>query len=206
MMSLLRSAEASDLSVVSQRTGPALHVQRENLRLLFVDSDPILCEFATANLAGENLGVETAADADAALAALRDARPDVLLIEANLTGLDGLTLLTTLRANPQFADLPVLVIAGREDIDAVARAYDAGADAFVVKPLNWRLLAHQVRYVHRGAASTRSLADQLARLAATGAKFISGALAREPALKADAVAFAKAADAALKSDGVADAA
>jgi DNA-binding response OmpR family regulator len=183
-----------------------LHVQREKLRLLFVDGDPILCEFATANLAGENLGVETASDGAAALVALREARPDVLLIEANLTGLDGLTVLTTLRADPHFGDLPVVVIAGREDIDAVARAYDAGADAFVVKPLNWRLLAQQVRYVHRGASGARALADQLARLAAAGAKFVSSALAREPALKADAVAFAKAADAALKPDGAADAA
>jgi DNA-binding response OmpR family regulator len=194
------------MSVVSSSAGPVMLAQREARRLLFIDGDPILCEFAAANLAGEGLSVETASDAEAALASLRAARPDVLMVEASLAGLDGLALLAQLRADPRLAGLPVIVVAGREDIDAVGRAYQAGADAFAVKPLNWRLLAHQVRYVHRGAQGARSLGDQLARLASAGAQFIASALGRDPSLKPAAAAFADAVDAALRPELPADAA
>ena len=57
---------------------------------------------------------------------------------------------------------PVMVVTGREDVDAVDRAYGAGATSFVVKPLNWRLLSHQLRYVHRTAINERQMADSRA--------------------------------------------
>src|SRR5579864_2445886 len=99
------------MSVVSPGAGPGLHARREALRVLFVDGDPILCEFAAANLASEGLRVETAHDGAEAIAALRAASPpDVLLIEAGLTGLDGLSLLVQLRADPRLAGLPVIVV------------------------------------------------------------------------------------------------
>jgi hypothetical protein len=77
----------------------------------------------------------------------------------------------------------------------------------LVKPLNWRLLSHQLRYAHRTSLNERETAErntaaatQLIRLAAAGAQFISLALARDPSLRPAAVSFAKAADAALKPD------
>ena len=193
------------MSVVSPGAGPGSHARRDALRLLFVDGDPILCEFAVANLAGEGLAVETVHDGAAALAAMAAAPPDVLLIEASLAGLDGVSVVAQLRADPRLADLPVIVVAGREDMEAVARAYEAGADAFAVKPLNWRLLAHQARYVHRAGAA-RGLGERLAKLASAGAQFIASALSRDPSLKPAARAFADAVDAVVKPDRPADAA
>jgi FixJ family two-component response regulator len=115
--------------------------------------------------------------------------------------------LKALRASPAHRDLPVIVVTGREDVDAVDRAYAAGATSFVVKPLNWRLLSHQLRYVHRTAMNERRMAagrtaatQMLTRLAAEGAQFVAMAMARDPSLKGAAVAFAKAADAALKHE------
>jgi FixJ family two-component response regulator len=103
----------------------------------------------------------------------------------------------------------VIVVTGREDVDAVDRAFAAGATSFVVKPLNWRLLSHQLRYVHRTATNEREMAASraataaaLMRLAAEGAQFVAMAMARDPSLKGAAVSFAKAADAALKHDDV----
>ncbi len=77
----------------------------------------------------------------------------------------------------------------------------------MVKPLNWRLLSHQLRYVHRMATNERLLAEsreatatQLMRLASHGAHFIAQALAKDPSLRPQAVRFAQAADAALKRE------
>ena len=120
-------------------------------------------------------------------------------------------LLDTLRADPRHRGLPVIVVTGREDVEAVDRAFAAGATSFVVKPLNWRLLSHQLRYVHRMATNERLLAEsreatatQLMRLASHGAHFIAQALARDPTLRPQAVRFAQAADAALKRDDADD--
>jgi FixJ family two-component response regulator len=110
-----------------------------------------------------------------------------------------------LRADPRYNGLPVIVVTGREDIEAVDRAFQAGATSFVVKPLNWRLLSHQIRYVHRSGRIERQLTEdrdeaneQLHRLAAESTRFLAHALSHTPALRPAAVSFAKAADAVLQ--------
>ena len=142
--------------------------------------------------------METAADGAAALAAIEAQTPDLVLLDLDLPGVGGLGVLETLRADPRWRSLPVVVVAGREDIEAVDRAFAAGATSFVVKPLNWRLLERQLRYALRLAEGERIAAARLARLAAAGAQFIAAALAANPRLKGEAASFARAADAALE--------
>jgi DNA-binding response OmpR family regulator len=195
------------MSVDPEHAGPFFYVLRESVRILFVDDDPILREFAVVNLATEHAQVDTAGDGAEALRAIEANAPDIMLLDLEMPNVDGFEVLRRLRADPRWRDLPVIVVTGREDVEAVDRAYGAGATSFVVKPLNWRLLSHQLRYVHRTAVNERAMAEsraaaaaQLVRLAAQGTQFISQALALDSSLKAAAVAFAKTADAALKAD------
>jgi CheY-like chemotaxis protein len=195
------------MSVNPDDAGPFFYVLREAISILFVDDDPILREFAVVNLATDRASVETAADGRAALAAISGEPPDLVLLDLEMPEMDGFQVLESLRADPRFRDLPVIVVTGREDVEAVDRAFAAGATSFVVKPLNWRLLSHQLRYVHRTAMNERTLAAErglaqamVARLAAEGARFIAHALAREPALRPAAIPFARTADTALRAD------
>jgi DNA-binding response OmpR family regulator len=195
------------MAVHPDDAGPFFYVLREDMRILFVDDDPILREFAAVNLATENAQVDTAPDGAAALAAIEAQAPDMVLLDLEMPTMDGFQVLQALRAHPTHRDLPVIVVTGREDVDAVDRAFAAGATSFVVKPLNWRLLSHQLRYVHRTALSARQMArsraasaGMLVKLATEGARFVAVATARDPSLKAAAVSFAKTADAALKHD------
>jgi len=201
------------MSVDPERAGPFFYVLRESVRILFVDDDPILREFAVVNLATEHARVDTAGNGVEAMAQIELQAPDIMLLDLEMPTMDGFEVLRRLRADDRWRDLPVIVVTGREDVDAVDRAYGAGATSFVVKPLNWRLLSHQLRYVHRIAVTEREMAQgraataqQLIRLAAQGTQFIAQALARDPSLKPAAVAFAKAADAALKADDTVQAA
>lgn len=196
------------MAVHPDNAGPFFYVLREAVRILFVDDDPILREFAVVNLASEHALVDTAQDGVAALAAIEANTPDLVLLDLEMPTLDGFGVLKALRAeDSRWRDLPVIVVTGREDVDAVDRAFGAGATSFVVKPLNWRLLSHQLRYVHRMATNERLLAEsreatatQLMRLASHGAHFIAQALAKDPSLRPQAVRFAQAADAALKRE------
>jgi DNA-binding response OmpR family regulator len=195
------------MSVHPDDAGPFFYVLREPMRILFVDDDPILREFAIVNLSTEQAQVETAPDGAAALTAIEAQSPDLVLLDLEMPTMDGFSVLKALRASPKTRDLPVIVVTGREDVDAVDRAFGAGATSFVVKPLNWRLLSHQLRYVHRSAMNEKTLAAEranaqamVARMAAHGTRFVATALARDPALKPAAVAFARTVDAALRSD------
>jgi DNA-binding response OmpR family regulator len=195
------------MSVNPDDAGPFFYVLQEAVRILYVDDDPILREFAVVNLATERARVDTAADGRAALAAISVEPPDLVLLDLDMPEMDGFQVLEALRADPKFADLPVIVVTGREDVEAVDRAFAVGATSFVVKPLNWRLLSHQLRYVHRSAMNERTLAAErataqamVARLAAHGTRFVATALARDPALRPAAVAFARTVDSALRSD------
>ncbi|MGH6958319.1 MAG: response regulator, partial [Caulobacteraceae bacterium] len=169
------------------------------MRILFVDDDPILREFAAANLAGDGVAVATASHAGEALAAIGVSAPDVLVLGLDPPRREGAGLLASLRAAPRWRDLPVIAVAQREDLEALDEAFEAGATSFAVKPLNWRLLGRQIRYVHREAGRRRAAAARLAALASQGARFAAQAMACDPALKAEAVAFARSADAALTS-------
>ena len=135
------------MSVNPDDAGAFFYVLQEAVRILYVDDDPILREFAVVNLATERASVDTAADGRAALAAIAGEPPDLVLLDLDMPEMDGFEVLEALRADPKFRDLPVIVVTGREDVEAVDRAFAVGATSFVVKPLNWRLLSHQLRYV-----------------------------------------------------------
>ncbi|HEX8470035.1 MAG TPA: response regulator [Brevundimonas sp.] len=136
------------------------YVLDDEARLLFVDDDPILREFAQVNLASAAAEIDVAADGVEALEALSRCKYDLLLIDLDMPRMDGFELLAHLRADPATAHLPVVVETGREDVEAIDRAFRAGATAFVTKPLNWRLLAYQLRFTLRAARAEAALRDR----------------------------------------------
>jgi CheY-like chemotaxis protein len=136
------------------------YVLDDEARLLFVDDDPILREFAQVNLASAAAEVDVAADGVEALEALSRRRYDLLLVDLDMPRMDGFELLAHLRADPATAHLPVVVETGREDVEAIDRAFRAGATAFVTKPLNWRLLTYQLRFTLRAARAEAVLRDR----------------------------------------------
>ena len=133
------------------------YVLDEPARILFVDDDPILREFARVNLASDQVQIDVAEDGLAALEALQVQTYDLLLVDLEMPRLDGFGLLKRLRADVRWQNLPVVVESGREDVDAIDRAFQAGATSFVVKPLNWRLLSYQLRFVLRNARAAEAL-------------------------------------------------
>ncbi len=142
------------------------YVLDDEARILFVDDDPILREFAKVNLASLAVDVEVAADGMEALEALSRNQYDLLLVDLDMPRMDGFELLAHLRSNPETAHLPVVVETGREDVDAIDRAFRAGATAFVTKPLNWRLLTYQLRFTLRAAQAEAALRNNIAAVAA----------------------------------------
>jgi two-component system, sensor histidine kinase and response regulator len=146
------------------------YVFDEPLRLLAVDDDPIMREFALAQLAQPGCEIVTAEDGEEAWNILEgDAQGfDLVLSDLEMPRLNGFGLLDQIRRSARFAHLPVVVITTRDDVFAIDRSYELGATSFVSKPVNWRLLGHQLRYVMRTSrmeAEIRAARDEARRAA-----------------------------------------
>jgi signal transduction histidine kinase len=148
--------------------GP-IYIFDRPVRMLVVDDDPILREFALGQLAMPGGTIVTAEDGEEAWAILeREEAFDLLLTDLDMPKLDGFGLLDMVRRSARHCHLPVVVITSREDIFAIDRAYEIGATSFVTKPVNWRLLGYQLRYVLRAGrveAQVRSARDEAERAA-----------------------------------------
>ncbi len=136
------------------------YVLEDDARLLFVDDDPILREFAQVNLAAPSTIVDVASGGEEALTRMREQHYDVVLLDLEMPGTDGFAVLARMREDPALRDTAVIVQTGREDVEAIDRCFHLGATSFVMKPLNWRLLTYQIRYVLR--AERRAVADRAA--------------------------------------------
>ncbi len=130
-------------------------VELDEVIILAIDDDPIHREFAMVYLGTPGTSVVTADSAEAGLAELRLRHFDIVLVDVDMPGMNGIEFVQTLRADPRYDDLPIIVITGREDMDSIDRAYDAGATSFMCKPVNWRLLSHQVKFLLRAHTALR---------------------------------------------------
>jgi len=129
------------------------YVFDEPTRILVVDDDPILREFASVYLTTPMSEVVSVADAAAALDLLSREAFDIAMIDIEMPGMNGFELVERIRAQDSLRALPIVIVTGREDIVSIDRAYNAGATSFATKPVNWRQLSHQMRYVMRASRS-----------------------------------------------------
>jgi diguanylate cyclase (GGDEF)-like protein len=127
------------------------------VRVLVADDDAILREIARATLEAAGFAVQVVGSGDAAVAACALRLPDVALLDVEMPLGNGYQACSNIRMLPGGATLPIVMVTGLDDSTSIDLAYEAGATDFVVKPLNWPLLAHRIRYVLRGARTLEAL-------------------------------------------------
>jgi predicted signal transduction protein with EAL and GGDEF domain/FixJ family two-component response regulator len=125
--------------------------QSAPIRVLLADDDAILREIAGAVLREAGFAVQTVGNGDAAVAACALRLPDIALLDVEMPDGNGYQACTNIRSLPGAADLPIVMVTGCDDTRSIDQAYEVGATDFVVKPINWALLVHRIRYVLRGA-------------------------------------------------------
>ena len=131
------------MAVADNRTTPWTFVLDEPTRILVVDDDPILREFASVYLATPFTSIDTACDGAEARIRLGQASYDILLLDIEMPQLNGLSLLHEIRSDEKLRHLPVIMLTGHDDIASIDQAYHIGANAFATKPVNRRQLSYQ---------------------------------------------------------------
>ena len=121
-------------------------------RILLADDNADMRQYL-ARLLRDRWEVEVVADGRAALEAIRLRKPDLVLADVMMPGLDGFGLLRELRKDPQFRALPVVLLSARAGEEAAAEGLSAGANDYLVKPFSARDLLVRVAS-QLGAAQT----------------------------------------------------
>jgi len=117
------------------------------VRVLVVDDEPALTDLLSMALRYEGWDVRTAADGAAAIAAARDFRPDVVVLDVMLPDLDGLAVLRRLRAGDD--DVPVLFLTARDSVEDRIAGLTAGGDDYVTKPFSLEEVVARLRALMR---------------------------------------------------------
>ena len=129
---------------------PAPSRASANGRVLVVDDDAALAEMLTIVLRNEGFEPSVCNEGSQALAAFREHRPDLVLLDLMLPGMDGIDVCKAIRAE---SGVPIVMLTAKNDTVDIVVGLESGADDYVVKPFKPKELVARIR------ARVRKLAD-----------------------------------------------
>ena len=127
-------------------------------RILVVDDDAALAEMVGIVLEGEGFTPSFCADGAEALAAFREHKPDLVLLDLMLPGFDGIEVCGQIR---QESGLPIIMLTAKGDATDVVAGLEAGADDYMVKPFNPGELVARIRTRLRSMTPSASTSQTL---------------------------------------------
>jgi two-component system NtrC family sensor kinase len=127
--------------------------------VLVIDDSATLRDEFTKALEPAGYIVLTAANGEEGLQVAADQRPDAVVVDGMLPGIDGATVIRRVRLDAALRGIPCLLLTASEDKGSELRALDAGADAFVRKEEGAAVILAKLAAILRGAASTKHVED-----------------------------------------------
>jgi two-component system, OmpR family, response regulator MtrA len=121
-----------------------------NAKVLVVDDDTALAEMIGIVLRSEGFDPSFCADGAEALAAFHDARPDLVLLDLMLPGMDGIEVCSGIRKE---SGVPIIMLTAKSDTTDVVKGLESGADDYIVKPFDPKELVARIRTRLRPASS-----------------------------------------------------
>src|SRR5258708_13327915 len=117
------------------------------MRILIVEDDSALASFIRKGLEAEHYAVDTSSDGDQGRSMALEFDYDLLILDLNLPGLDGLGVLKSLRQRKP--SLPVMILTARSRVEDRVQCLDMGADDYLVKPFSFLELSARARALLR---------------------------------------------------------
>ncbi len=136
--------------------------------VLIVDDDPTLVEMLTFVLGRAGFEVRSASDGARAIAILRDETIDLVILDIMLPDMDGFEICQSIRALPDGADVPILMLSARTQITDRLSGFESGADDYVPKPADPKEIVARVKALVGRSQRARGMATPV--IAFVGAK------------------------------------
>ena len=114
-------------------------------RVLLVDDVRTILEQEKEILASLNLDFMTAEHGTEALKIITQQKPDIVLLDVMLPGMNGDTICKFVKARPELANTSVVIVTARDDEKELQRCFQSGCDAYVIKPINRDDLINKVQ-------------------------------------------------------------
>ena len=131
-------------------------------RILVVDDQPANIRVVSGLLERHGYQVSSASNGEDALVIAAESRPDLILLDMMMPGMDGFELLAALQQMPELHGVPSIFLTAAQDRDLLLRAFDAGAVDYVTKPFMPEELLARV-HAHMGLKLTRDRLQRVAR-------------------------------------------
>jgi len=121
-------------------------------KVLLVEDNPMNLELATDLLEACGIEVIAANSGEAAMKLAQEQKPNLILMDLSLPGMDGLQATAALKANPQTRFIPVVAVTAHAMKGDEQRALDAGCEGYITKPIDTRMFPMLVaQYLQRAA-------------------------------------------------------
>ncbi len=118
-------------------------------KILIVDDEPAGITTMEAILAGAGYQLESALDGISALEKAQRLLPDLILLDVMMPGMDGFEVCRRIRATPEIAEVPIIILTALDDYESRLTGLNAGADDFFSKPVDRQELTARVRTIVR---------------------------------------------------------
>jgi adenylate cyclase len=130
-------------------------------RILIVDDTPANVHILQARLAANGYDIVTATDGEEALAVVREARPDLILLDVMMPKLDGFEVCRRLRSDATIPFIPIIMVTAKSEPRDIVAGLEAGGDEYLAKPVDQAALVARVKSMLR----IKSLHDTVQSLA-----------------------------------------
>ncbi len=128
--------------------------------VLVVEDEEDIRELVSYNLLKEGYQVAGVASGEDALAAVESKSPELILLDIMLPGLDGLRVCRTLKEDPRFQSIPIIMLTAKGEEPDIVAGLNMGADDYVTKPFSPKVLLARVQAVLRRAEAESELSDE----------------------------------------------
>lgn len=125
--------------------------------VIIVDDDPLIRMQACGFLSQAGFTPTEAADGREALEIIPKSKPELIILDVEMPGLNGFEVCRAIRQQHGITNTPILMLTGLNDKGSIDAAYAAGATDFSTKPINWSLLCHRLRYMHRASMAAEKI-------------------------------------------------
>jgi two-component system OmpR family response regulator len=116
-------------------------------KILVVDDEPEITEIVETFLAEHGFKVKVENTPQEAVATARQFKPDAILLDIMMPGVDGYSICEELKVDPEFASTPIIFLTGKDRNDDMGRSFRSGGDMFIKKPFSCERLLEIVNIV-----------------------------------------------------------